>query len=628
MRGLIAAGLARISDIDAVVAMIADSGAVQDGLPTKVLAKIVRDKFGRETTRFTTALHASREMKAMNLARAAAADKSSALISSAINAAAARSNLDFNSDHGRAQKAAMIKLGTGGRLGMAIGVAGAGKTAMLTPLVECWHAQGRVVFGTAIAWRQAQDLDGSGIPAKNCLALAALLARTRSGLITLNESTVVVLDEVGLTSTHQFLEILELREKCNFTLVGIGDPLQAHAVDAGSVIELLQRALGSDEIPAIETSVRQTTEIERRLAGLFRDSRAEEALHILRERGRARLSAGSYDDAIQAVTNLWQARTEANQVDPEYRMLVMAPTNSDARAISAAIRLRRRASGDIGADKVLVDAADQSGTEYELALAIGDRVRLFGRVNAAGSGTRGLLGVNGSVLTVLAIADDGITLRNTHGRSGLVHWATLRDPVSSRIRLAYGDCATIDASQGATATEAIFAAPGGLASVDAGRAYVAASRHKKSFYIVVGEAAIRRDVAARRALGDVRPIGNQDLWAAIATRLNSRTERSGAVEFLERTHTARQNAVAAFQTTLAMMETRVSRSLLPTNVAYKVSVKRFVPIFRRLVEVLDTWSRNLASLALQLRGAGPQLKAVSRNASHPSRGIVKRVSRP
>ena len=205
--------------------MFATRGAVQDGRPTRLLPKVVRDKFGRETTRFTTALHATNEERVIALAQAAAADKSAALTLSAIDAATTASPLDFASDHGRLQKAAMIGLGTGGRFGLALGVAGSGKSALLAPLVDCWRAQGRTVFGTAIAWRQAQSLADAEIPPDNCLAIAALLARVRAGALKLNSSTVVVLDELGLASTRQLLEVLELRAEHNY-IVALGDPFQ------------------------------------------------------------------------------------------------------------------------------------------------------------------------------------------------------------------------------------------------------------------------------------------------------------------------------------------------------------------------------------------------------------------
>ena len=61
-------------------------------------------------------------------------------------------------EHGATQRQIIDRLGMGGRLSVAIGVAGAGKTALLRPLVDAWHERGSVVYGIALAWRQSDDL--------------------------------------------------------------------------------------------------------------------------------------------------------------------------------------------------------------------------------------------------------------------------------------------------------------------------------------------------------------------------------------------------------------------------------------------------------------------------------------
>jgi hypothetical protein len=50
---------------------------------------------------------------------------------------------------------------------------------------------------------------------------------------------------------------------------------------------------------------------------------------------------------------------------------------------AAAIREHRRAAGELGPDQVALHACDPTGNSYDLALAVGDRVRLFARTNAA-----------------------------------------------------------------------------------------------------------------------------------------------------------------------------------------------------------------------------------------------------
>ncbi|MBR0664425.1 hypothetical protein GXW71_08665 [Roseomonas hellenica] len=139
-----------------------------------------------------------------------------------------------------------------------------------------------------------------------------------------------------------------------------------------------------------------------------------------------------------------------------------APTNADARAIEGAIRLERRAMGELGEDALTLLACDQMGAQYPMTLAIGDRVRLFDRVNARFlDGGRGNIGNNGSVLEVRTVSAEGVSLRTAHGRDGFASWETLADKPSGRIRLALGDVLTIDSAQGITSDEPINALPAG-----------------------------------------------------------------------------------------------------------------------------------------------------------------------
>ena len=99
--------------------------------------------------------------------------------------------------------------------------------------------------------------------------------------------------------------------------------------------------------------------------------------------------------------------------------------------------------GELGADVLSVRATDQAGATYNLTLALGDRVRLFDRLNAKFlDGGRGNIGNNGSVLEVRAVNAEGIVLRTAAGREGAVSWESLADKKSGRTRLAPGDVLT------------------------------------------------------------------------------------------------------------------------------------------------------------------------------------------
>ena len=110
---------------------------------------------------------------------------------------------------------------------------------------------------------------------------------------------------------------------------------------------LLRKALGTDQVPELLTTVRQQSERERETTLLFREGKAGAALARKDEDSTLALAPGGYRDAVRRVAELWSERQQANATDKSYRLTVTAPTNEDARAISAAIRERRRVAGEL-----------------------------------------------------------------------------------------------------------------------------------------------------------------------------------------------------------------------------------------------------------------------------------------
>jgi len=138
------------------------------------------------------------------------------------------------------------------------------------------------------------------------------------------------------------------------------------------------------------------------------------------------------------------------------------------------------------------------------------------------------------VLEVLDADQTGLTLRNRTGREGFVAWTTLQHPLSSQIRLGYGDVLSIDATQGVTSTEHIEAMPRGSQAINAHRAYTQGSRHREHTWLVTSEAAERRQIAGRRAMGDLRPIRSRDILDNMARNMARPDQREGALALLDK----------------------------------------------------------------------------------------------
>ena len=570
-RGFIAAGIDSTDDLRAMMGQWATGGVLQDGKWTQLMW---REGAGNQV-RLTTELHRDQEGALIALARDAATDRTHALTPAKVEAAVGRSGLNFTGEHGQAQRNAIDAMGTDGALSVVIGVAGSGKTAALRPLVDAWQAAGMEVWGSSQARRQADALQDAGIPRARTRALQPFLDGVSESRTPVGKNSVVVLDELGQIGTRQLLDLLRLREKHGFKIVAIGDNRQCQSIEAGPVIELLRQALGSERIPEILSTVRQQAEEERRIAALFRDGKAPEAIAAKRDAGTAELVAGGYQAAVERVADLYAERRAAtHNRGQDYRITISAPTNADAREIGRAVRDRRRAMGEVGArDRVEVAATDGQGDAYKLRLTDGDNVRLFQRTHGVGlddARQHVHVGNNGSVVRVRAVVpDQGIVVADKDGRDVLVAWKSLTDKATNRLLLAYGDCLTIDSSQGITSDEHINALPGGSRAAPAGKAYVAESRHRVTSWLVGSMGAEMREARERRPSGLPVPTpkeGETAAWANLARNLGRVTEKESALAFLQKTAQRKRASVSAFQTTMRTHEAREAAGLSATTV--------------------------------------------------------------
>jgi hypothetical protein len=461
------------------------------------------------------------------------------------------------------------------------------------------------VHGIALAWRQADDLSDADIPAEKTYAVDAFLRGLAKNRIAMDERAVLVIDELSLLGTRQLNAILDARERFKFQVVAIGDPKQMQAVEAGPVIDLLQRALGEDAIPELIRSVRQRDADDRETTLMFRNGQTEEAIARKVTNGTLKLVPGAYEDAVAAVVDLWQTRRSANAERPDFSISISAPTNADAHAVSLALRARRRTLGEIGDDKIVLPATDAGGIEartFDLSLAVGDRVRLFRRTNAVfKSGRASNIGRNGSVLTVAAISEGGLTLRAASGKVGFVPLANLRPDGGERVLLDYGEALTTNTAQGSTVSEHIHALPAGSTLVSAFGAYTSGSRHKEQSFIVTSEGAEREEVAGRRPLGDSRHIESEDLIGNIVRNFARQPVKEASLDLIARARDLRRGAVHAFQESVQPVQARRATGQAGSPLAARLAQHR---TNHRMEAAVPGWLKDIRAQAEVLRQTG------------------------
>ncbi len=396
-----------------------------------------------------------------------------------------------------------------------------------------------------MAWRQADALKDAGI--RETYALSPLLAMIENGEFKASRNTVLVIDEVSQIGPRPMLKLLELQAKTGMTIKMLGDREQAQAIEAGDSIELLKRALPPEALPELLTTLRQDTKRGRKIAGLFREGEAEDALLMKRADGHAILVGGDREQVVAQIADLYVARRDVLLGSGSKRgITVTAPTNDDVAEISAAVRERLKARGDISSDERVHRAIDQRGLEYDLALAAGDKVRLFRRTWGTIDGSEQQVGNNGDAVTVLAQSDRGLRIRTKEGRVADIEWRRVADTETKRVLLGHGHALTIDAAQGITSDEHINALPRGTAGVTAFTSYVAESRSRGTTWTMISEGALYESERHRQALGDITPITREDLWKRAAEDMSEKPYKGLGIDLLASAQRDREQAIDTF----------------------------------------------------------------------------------
>jgi TrwC relaxase/AAA domain len=551
-RGLIVSGIGPDpqADIHAVVTTYREQGVTLRGERTNLIEMTSHGERGRMEKTITTGATVALEETLLAEVRRAAVDKSAALAPAAIGRAverflAKRPKIDRDGAQWKAQEEMIHCIGEGGRVSLSIGVAGSGKTsAVMVTLVDAWHEDGKTVYGMTVPWTSSAALRDAGVD--QALAIDAFLKRIETGKITVDSNTVIVADEVSQIGVQHQVALLKLARATGAQLHEIGDPRQCQAVSAPG-IDLMVKAIGDENIAKILTTVRQQHERDRAVAGMFRDGQAADAVKALEEDGRFHLVAGGREATVAQTARLWRTMTEANKAAPDYSLLVMTDTNAHALEIGTAIRAIRRGAGELGRDEVTLRALDpNSGETFDLPVAVGDRLRLFTRVNDADAGRSRYLGSNGDVVEVRRVLSDGLRIRNAAGEEGRITWAQMkpwRAPKNDPVRVTMGMAVTVDSAQSMTRSAAIYSLPNGTGVATGYKSYTAMSRHTGEAHLVVSDAAERKAIVKRQMLGAGETPSRGDVVRNIAANLSRFATKRQATTLLGQAIEVQRNSI-------------------------------------------------------------------------------------
>ena len=536
----------------AVERVLRNDEVVELDMPTH---SIEADAGLTHTRVFSTREEIGMEEAVADMAAAAVADRRSSL-----DAATIETKVNRLLSEGyplSAEQVAAIRYGAGpasGGLSIIEGAAGAGKTTTLRPVTDLYRENGYTVIATAVAWRTAVSLGNDC--ACSPYSVDKLLRLVARGALTLDEKTVIVVDEAGMLSTRQAHHILQFAREHGCKVIAAGDTRQHQPIGAGPGLRLMREAAGGVRVDQIR---RQRPDLEdilvhvhglseedaRFRAGLMGDQErarvvsdyeamamkpsfvpwqiaASEALRdgdaaetIAAYAAREKLHLGS--DLEETLTHLvddWQAWRKAN---PGRSSTVIARTHDEIRVLSHLMR-ERTLAGTGHDERVVVQACRARADDTRavpLEIARGDLLRIGTTVWAKRL-------FNG---TIVEVADFKVVNRGAENERVLINGRSeYGESVSffvdeivdyyGRVRLDHGYAMTVASAQGRTVDAAFVLADDRAAQPTV---YPAFTRHRDHLSIHVNQAPIAATLSEWRPEDQAdEPVSREAIHAHLA----------------------------------------------------------------------------------------------------------------
>lgn len=352
------------------------------------------------------------------------------------------------------QADALAHVTDGRDLGVVVGYAGTGKSAMLGVAREAWEAAGYQVRGAALSGIAVENLEGgSGIASRT---IASMEHGWGQGRDMLSSRDVLVIDEAGMVGTRQLERVLSHAAEAGAKVVLVGDPQQLQSIEAGAAFRSIHERHGGAEIGEVR---RQREDWQQDATRDLATGKTGHAIHAYDRHGMVHVA----ETREQARGHLIERWDRERQASPDATRIILTHTNDEVRALNEAARDRMRDAGNLG-DEVRV-TVERGARNF----ASGDRVMFL-------QNERGLGVKNGTLGTIQEVSAQSMTVRTDDGRS-------VAFDLKDYNRIDHGYAATIHKAQGMTVDRThVLATPG----VDAHGSYVALSRHRDSMDLHYG----------------------------------------------------------------------------------------------------------------------------------------------
>ena len=260
------------------------------------------------------------------------------------------------------------------------GLSGTGKTTTSAVSVRLWKDAGLRAIGVSTSEAATRKLvEDSGID--EAYNGAMLLLKIKHGQITLDNRSVLLIDEAGMSDTRQMHALLSAAHQAGAKVVMMGDTRQLQSVSGGGPFSMVRGIVGGATLRHVRRQKGQSLEITKLLYGVDADGNmlpdapkhrtADEArahgaqvMAAMRTQGMVTMTA-EHDQAVQLLAQ----RYVSSSVPLEQR-IVLAHTHTDRRALNSAIRPLLRDRGTLTGTEH--DVTTAGGQVY--AVAVGERI--------------------------------------------------------------------------------------------------------------------------------------------------------------------------------------------------------------------------------------------------------------
>jgi conjugative relaxase-like TrwC/TraI family protein len=346
--------------------------------------------------------------------------------------AVARAGVDgYQLTAGQASAAHAV-LTSGRGLDVIVGVAGSSKTTALKIVHHTFAAKGYRVLGTATSGQAARGLrEGADVES---FTVASLSHRLDHGRITLDDRTVVLIDEAGMTDDRSLLRLLTAVDHARAKAVMIGDHRQLSAVGPGGSLEALI-ARHPDAVHVLDQNIRQRDPAERAALEHLRNGDPKTAVDWYAANERITTSP-TRRETTRAAVEAWSHDRDAGQ-----ETILLAWRRTDVAALNRVARDEQTAKGHVTGPELKAPGGRRYGVGDQVVMLTPDLDRRW---------------VTSERGQVTVVDDQTLTIQFERDRAVTLSGAEIDDD-----HLDHAYALTVHRTQGATVDTAHVLADGG-----------------------------------------------------------------------------------------------------------------------------------------------------------------------